>query len=368
MIKRPPTNLPWVLQVQECERHGTLYPIEGWPLVPIADLEVARPGFLLHVLRAGPRWRQSFYIFLSVVGLDRAAEFVFRATGSEIDRPWAEVLREAGSALQAMSPKAILATCLPEIPDGLMGSLVKLGMRPMPSAGDYERLIALLRRDDEESRERAKTLLQLSRLDADILKTVLIIDRVALIPDLISRMGHSDRAKRLNEALVPLRLMADATDEALHQSLKERSNGFRLQEFVQGWLCKIRALPPSCAAMEDHPHFERVVPATAESVGRRFGNCLSTKLIDLLGGVWTAWVWKTDDLIVCLTAVETGYLLTGIHGHDNFDPPAEQASEVRRVLASLGVICLNRVAVADEVLPLYLRRGDGFGLEELEFA
>ena len=193
MIKRPPTNLPWQLLVQECERHGTLYPIEGWPLIPIADLEVACPGFLLHVLRAGPRWRQSFYTFLSVVGLDRAAEFVFRATGSEIDRPWNEVLREAGAALQAMSPKAILATSLPDVPDGLAGSLVKLSMRPMPSSGDYERLINLLQRDDEEGRERVKTLLQLSRLDADILKTVLIIDRVALIPD---PAGHRSDPRR----------------------------------------------------------------------------------------------------------------------------------------------------------------------------
>lgn len=367
-MERPHFNLPWPILAERSDRFGTLFPIEGWPLPFIAELEAANSGFVLHVMSAPAKWRQAFYFFLSVMGLDRASEFLLKASGSESDKPWADVLGDLGQALRIMRPKEIVAACLDDIPDGLAGALDKLGLRPMPSPARYQKLVEVLSGGDAVTRQRAKTLLQLSRLDSDVLEIVLVIDPAGLIPVLIPRIGSVERVHRLNMALVALRSIAGATDEALRHSLESRATMFRLHEFVSGWITKVRKLPPSCAALEAHPEFERVVPGTSAVAGKRFSNCLSTKNLDLITGVWSAWIWEPGELVVTLTEVEQGFVLSGLHGYGNLPPSDEHAAKVREVLAEAGIICLNRVPIPDAVKPLLMRRWDRFELDDLEFA
>tara|TARA_R110002051_G_scaffold231966_1_gene293812 strand:- start:1839 stop:2942 length:1104 start_codon:yes stop_codon:yes gene_type:complete len=367
MIKRPPINLPWAICAEVSDRHGSLFPLEGWPLVFAAELETHSPGFLLHALGSKARWRQAFYVFLAVTGLDRAAEFLMRANGSEFDMPWNSLLDELGQCLRAMRPKDILSASLSEIPEGLGGALSKLGMRPMPSPECYEKLVAVLSDTEPAGRQRAKTLLQLVHLDANILDVVLSADPVALIPSIIPQISSTERVQRLNACLTALRSLAGASDEALRHSLEEHATTFRLHEFVQSWLPKVSILPVSCG-LEDHPQFERVVPATAAKVGKRYRNCLATKIPDLLTGVWSAWIWEPGNLVVVLTAVEQGFVLSGVFAYENAPPPEEHAAQVREVLAKAGIICLNRVPIPDAVKPLLMRRWDRFELDDLEFA
>ncbi len=350
------------------DRQGSLLPIDGWPLPLVAEIKTACPGFLLHAFRAQAKWRQSVFLFFAIMGLDRADEFLLRASGSALDQPWSNVLRELGQSLMAMGPKDIVAASVGDIPTGLHGALAKLGVGPMPSPTHYQMLLQLLLGDDLITRQRAKVLLQLHRLAADTLEVVLLVDPVGLIPDLIPRLGSMDRVHRLNAAIKALRSVAGASDKALRQSLEHRATAFRLHEFVNSWLPKVSALPPSCTALEAHPDFQRVVPVTAAMVGSRFSNCLSTKVHDLITGVWSAWVWSPGDLIVVLTEVEQGFVLSGVFGHDNYPPSDEYASRVREVLAEAGVICLTRAPVPDTVKPLLMRRWDNFELDELEFA
>ncbi len=301
------------------------------------------------------------------MGLDRADEFVFRACGAGTDQPWPIVLRELGQCLITMGSKEVVAAAIGDVPNGLAGALAKLGVRPMPLPTHYQMLFEVLSGNEVTTRQRAKTLIQLPRLDADILEVVLLVDPVGLIPDLISRLGSTDRVHRINAAIKALRSVAGASDEALRQSLEHRARSFRLHEFVNSWLPKVSALPHSCTALKA-PDFERVVPATAAIIGKRFSNCLATKIHDLVSGVWSAWIWEPGDLIVVLTEVETGFVLSGIYGHDNDPPSDEHAAKVRGVLAEAGVICLTRAPVPDAVKPLLMRRWDRFELDDLEFA
>lgn len=350
------------------DRQGSLLPIDGWPLPLVAEVETACPGFLLHSFRAKPKWRQAVFLFLAIMGLGRADEFLLRANGSALDQPWPSVLRELGQSLMTMGAKEITVATIGDVPNGLAGALAKLGVGPMLSPTHYQILLQLLLGDDLITRQRAKTLLQLHRLNADIIEVVLMVDTVGLIPDLVPRLGSMDRVHRLNAALKSLRAIAGAEDDALRQSLEDRATSFRLHEFVNSWVPSVSSLPPSCAALEAHPDFERVVPASATLVGKRFSNCLSSKVHDLLTGVWSAWVWTPGDLIVTLTEVEQGFVLSGVFGHDNYPPSDEHTSKVREVLAEAGVICLNRASVPDAVKPLLMRRWDNFELDDLEFA
>jgi hypothetical protein len=268
-----------------------------------------------------------------------------------------------------MSPKQIVSATLGEIPDGLAGCLAKLGSQPMRHAGDYVRLVGLLTATDPVMKLRAKTLMQLDHLDADLISAALELDPIALIPGILRRVKDGLEARRLNRILAALKLVSStASDEALRQSLEDRAANFRAHDFAQAWLEKADLPPVICEALDAHPDFERVTPhsATAGGLGRKLQNCLASKAQQLVTGVWGAWVWTPGPLIATVTKCLEGPLLTGIYAEGNREVPREHAGMLKDILRPLGVICFTRCDPVEEVRLLTLGRFDddefeGFG-------
>lgn len=346
----------------------SLFPFEGWSLSLVGDIENAAPGFLLHVLKASPRWRQSLFTGLAFGIVDRPDDFILKATGMPCDDvDWQAVIRALAEALRSMTARAIIAATLGFVPNALAGCLNKIGMQPMRSPEDYRKLVALLTASDAESLARAKTLMQLQRLNGDVLDAVLDIDSIALFPEIFMRVRCGVEARRLNGIIAATRLVCDATDEAIRQSLDHRKTGFRSHEFADAWLAKAHRLPPVSDALEQHPDFLRVTPAIAEEIGRTFNNCMRSKMTLLLTGVWSAWVWTSGDVIAALTKCDEGIVLSGVHGRSNGDVPPAVARQLRETLSGLGVLCFTRSEVPEVLRPLTLGRWDNFELDELEF-
>jgi hypothetical protein len=363
-----PFNILTDHSTPRAESRRTLFPFDGWCLSLVGQIEDAAPGFLNHVLKASPKWRQSLFTALAFNVLDRADDFILKATGmpSE-DVDWRGVLRALADALRSMSARDIVTATLGVVPHALSGCLGKIGMQPMRSADSYRKLITLLIGTDADSRSRAKTLVQLNRLDADILDAVLLIDSIALIPEIFTQVRCGVQARRVNGIISAIRVVSDATDEAIRQSLDHRKSGFRCHEFADAWLAKSHRLPPVSDAVEQHPEFLRVTPASAEEVSRTFNNCMRSKMTLLVTGVWSAWVWTPGDVIAALTKFDEGIVLSGIHGRSNGDVPPAVARQLRETLSGLGVLCFTRSEVPEVLRPLTLGRWDNFELDELEF-
>ena len=327
-------------------RHqGVLRPFEGWALDAVGVLDRASPGFLLHILGSSPRYRQAVFLTLATGVLPQPDEFLRRANGEASEtQQWTGVQHEVAQALMVMSPKEIVQATLGDVPDGLAGCLAKLGSQPMRHAEDYTRLVGLLTATDAEIKLRAKTLLQLDRLDADLISAALELDLIALIPGILRRVKDGLESRRLNQRLAAIKIVSSAaSDEALRQSLEDRAANFRAHDFVQAWLEKADRPPVVCKALDDHPDFSRVTGANAAQA--------SHKLID---GTWGAWVWKPGPLIVCVTKCEEGPLLSGLYAPGNREVPREHARMAKDVLRPLGVICFTRVDAVEEVRLLTL--------------
>jgi hypothetical protein len=359
-------------------RHqGMLRPFDaGWALDAVAGvLDKAHPGFLGHSFGASPKWRQAVFLALATGVLPNPDEFLLRANGVVAgERPWKAVQQDLAECLIAMTPKEIVSAVLGEIPDGLAGSLAKIGSQPMRHAGDYMRLVGLLTATDPVMKLRAKTLLQVDRLDADLISAAIELDPIALIPGILRRVKDGLEARRLNQRLAAIRLVCStATDEALRQSLEDRAVNFRGHDFAQAWLVKADRPPVVCPALDAHPDFERVTGANAAQMGKDHQNCLGSQSHKLIDGTWGAWVWRPGPLIVCVTK---GYLtseaeavlplLSGLYAPGNREVSREHARMVKDVLRSVGVICFTRVDPVEEVRLLTLGRFDddefeGFG-------
>ena len=285
----------------------------------IGVLDGVAPGFLFHCLQASPRWRQALSLAIATGVLENPDEFLVRVNGEASEgRPWKAVQRHVADALRSLTAKEIVRATLGETPDGLGGCLAKLGDQPMRDSGSYVSLVGLMTSTEPEMKLRARTLLQLDRLDADRLSAVLELDPIALFPDLLRRVRCGLEARRLNQRINAIRLVCStATDDALRQSIADRSIAFRGHEFAEAWLSRADKPPVICEAIDLHSDFERVTPATAEAVGREFANCLRTKMGGLASGVWGAYVWRPGPLIATVTLCVEGPLLTGIYGHGN---------------------------------------------------
>lgn len=364
-------------QPRHVRHQGVLRPFEGWALDAVGVLDRAYPGFLLHLLGSSPRLRQSVFLALAHGVLPNPQEFLLRANAEASEtQQWTGVQHEVAQALMAMSPRQIVSATLGEIPDGLAGCIARLGSQPMRHAGDYLRIVSLLRGSDPETKLRAKTLLQVNRLDSDLLSAVLEIDPIALIPDIFRRLRCGLEARRLNQRLTAIRLVCStATDEALRQSLEDRAANFSGSSFAQSWLDKADRPPVICEALDAHQDFERVTGANAAEMGKAHQNCLGSQSHKLIDGTWGAWVWKPGPLIVCLTK---GYLtseaegvlplLSGLYAPGNREVPREHARMVKDVLRPLGVICFTRCDPVEEVRLLTLGRFvddefEGFGFD-----
>jgi hypothetical protein len=338
-------------------RHqGVLRPFEGWALDAAGVLDRASPGFLLHMFGASPKWRQAVFLALAHGVLPNPQEFLLRANGHASETlQWTGVQHEVALALMASSSKEIVSATLGEIPDGLAGCLAKLGDQPM-NAGDYVRLVGMLNATDAETKLRAKTLLQLDRLDADLISAALELDPIALIPGILRRVKDGLEARRLNQRLAAIRLVCStATDEALRQSLEDRAADFRAHDFAQAWLERADRPPVVCPAL-DHPDFESVSPQTCRDIGKQYQNCLGSKAQQMVSGTWGVWVWRPGPLIICVTKCEEGPLLSGIYAPGNREVPREHARMVKDVLRPLGVLCFTRVDPVEEVRLLTLGR------------
>ncbi len=352
-------------------RHqGVLRPFDaGWALDGVGVLDHASPGFLLYMFGASPKWRQAVFLTIGIGVLPNPLEFLMRCNGDAPEiQQWTGVQHEVAQALMVMSPRQIVSAALVEIPDGLAGCLARLGSQPMRHAGDYLRLVGLLTATDAETKLRAKTLLQLDRMDADLISAALELDPVALIPGILRRVKDCLEARRLNQRLAAIRLVCStATDEALRQSLEDRAANFRSHDFAQAWLEKADRPPVVCAALDEHPDFEAITPAKAASIGKQHMNCLGSRADRLVNGTWGAWLWKPGPLFVTVTKCEEGPLLSGIYAPGNREVSREHARLLKDILRPLGVICFTRCDPVDEVRLLTLGRFVDDEFEEFGF-
>jgi hypothetical protein len=345
-------------QPRHARHQGVLLPLDGgWALDAVGKLDESAPGFFRHLLGASPKWRQAVFLAIATGVLPNPDDFLLRANGVVSgQQPWLAVQKDLAECLLAMTPRHIVSATLGEIPDGLAGCLARLGSQPTRHAGDYLRLVEILTSTDPVMKLRCKTLLQLDRLDADLISAALELDPIALIPGILRRVKDGLEARRLNQRLAAIRLVCStATDEALRQSLEDRAADFRAHDFAQAWLERADRPPVVCPAL-DHPDFESVSPQTCRDIGKQYQNCLGSKAQQMVSGTWGVWVWRPGPLIICVTKCEEGPLLTGIYAPGNREVPREHARMVKDVLRPLGVLCFTRVDPVEEVRLLTLGR------------
>jgi len=311
------------------------HPLSGWLVVEVMRLDEAAPGILRHATKAAPAWRNAVATALAMGIRERSENFLLRANGRVEDRdPDAQV----SEVLVSMRPSDILDAALGEVPPSLLGTLKKIGATPLNTPAAYVRIIELLHSDTLDARARCKVLEQLNeRLDDELLQTVSIIDPACLTPAAVLAIRTASEAHKVNVRLAVIReICSTATDDALRQSI-ENARHLRPGLWIRSWLGRADRLPPLGIPLDVEPSVRRIVPATAHKAGQKWQNCLAGHVNAMISGA--AAYFEIDDLnvLVVLTRVDDGWLLTGIHARANLPVHRGVPERVKEKLGPLGV-------------------------------
>ena len=338
------------------------HPLSGWILADLISLDVAAPGILRHATTASPAWRNATAAALAAGVRDCPQDFLLRANGFIGNEP-SDV--QIAQALVAMRPMRILEAALGDVPPLLLGTLKKIGGTPLNTPAAYVRLIELLRSNAPAARARRKVLANLdSRLDDDLLQTLSILDAAALSPSAVLAIRTASEAHKVNARLAAIReICSTATDDALRQSI-ENARHLRPGLWIRSWLGRADRLPPLGIPLDDDPSVHRIVPATAHKAGQKWRNCLAGHVNAMISGA--AAYFEIDDLnvLVVLTRVDAGWLLTGVHARANLPVHRGVPERVKERLSGMGVICLLPAGSPPELEAV---AGAFHGVDDLDF-
>ncbi|MBA5775997.1 hypothetical protein H2509_02530 [Stappia sp. F7233] len=324
-------------------------PIVGWPLVPAIALEKQAPGFIVKLLEASSFRRQTVFAVLARVDVTHVAASAFLhevgANSGDGSDDLAEPFVTFANTLCIRKCRDLVRAAYGPFNDGLMGALGRIGSEPLDTPEDYLDLATFFA--NEEHRGKARTLRHVRSVSTATVAVLKNLDPLwtcnSHIVDICAQKGTTNE---LNEALNFIRVHCTAaTDDALRQSVRRIGPDGANEEFFQEWFRRADRFPPGPELKNDK--FRPLASAEAMiDAGRRFRNCLATKICDVLLGRYFYLEWlDARGAIVELRPLSDGrsWLREEIYGHNNSPLPRQFRNDVRRDIRDAGIFELINV-------------------------
>jgi hypothetical protein len=170
---------------------------------------------------------------------------------------------------------------------------------------------------------------------------------VLLHPALVATIPQTQQVAELHRALAYVRAHCSrATDEAIRASLGRLKPGGHWADLIRYWAARFDRLPCTLDTHGDPTLFVLDSGEALINAGRRYKNCLKTKVHEVLIGTYLFVEYLPEapgqpGLICELRRTTQGYLLEGIYARENRRVRSDRACIVRGKLAACGVAILD---------------------------
>jgi hypothetical protein len=288
-------------------------------------LDEVVPSFVAHSYRWGPVKRQAVFFVMTQIHAgvavpELALRFAHRAPFTSTD-PFARL----GTMLDTLRARDIMRAMLGEVPDGLLGTMDRLGHEPMSDPAWYGTLIRLYRPKTPVDRCRTRVLGQIvGKLKGGQIEAVSVLDPVLLHPHVLARLANGTEAQKLNLTVAYVRSRCStATDVALRQSIERIPADLSLKKWVARWADRFNTLPETAPDLTPEPTLKLISTGAAlADAGRRYRNCLSTKVGEAITGRYAFVEYRPPasdgpGAIAELRYTSRGYVLDGIYARSN---------------------------------------------------
>ncbi|MCP1537685.1 hypothetical protein [Methylorubrum extorquens] len=331
------------LELQVHRSHTIPKPFGGDHLTVACQLDAALPGYLSAAFHASALKRTAQFIAYAETDFDRPHIMAARlAAISPTDISAADPLAQMAKALILLRPPQIIQAVYGTVPPGLIGLLARFGHDPLRDPADYRLAFNLF--SQPENRARTKLLGQIEgKITAKSLRIIARIDPIFLRPHVLERVRSETALEALHEALALIRrLVQSATDATLMESLDHLSPRDRdLSKWIEAWLRKSERLLITPPIPVDDPDLRLIPLKDLDEVGRRFGNCLGSRIAYGALGCRLYYEWGRDQTAAAieLRALSGGaWVIEQIRGTHNQPVTPAGLKAIRAKFSSYGVL------------------------------
>jgi hypothetical protein len=313
------------------------------------ELDTICPGHLRATLYGSDLARQTRFLVYAEFAAGDAATLANRLGVAEASpgiRNTGAGETVIGRALAVLKPRGIVEAIFGSTPDGYIGLLRRLGADPLPDPTLYRELHRLFASRDPADRARVRVLRQLPGTVSPVqIAIVLELDPVLLHPRFIRKIETLKEAHDLNAAVGYIRAhCSTATDEAIRQSVAVHLEEKIVEAFVRKWARRFDRLPFPLE-LDDPSLVVLNTGAKLIEAGRRFDNCLASKVPEVLVGrklYIEVRIGASRGVIAELRRTSQCWVLEMLHQRGYGRVPQELAAIVRRKLDAQGVAIYDR--------------------------
>jgi hypothetical protein len=317
----------------------------GWPLSIAVELDAACPSFLSFVFCSSALKRQEIFSTLAALTRECPEALATRLlplalTDNLIHQTSFE---QIARALMAARAREIVQAVFGDVPDGFLGALNRIGDEPLRNPGLYFTLFDIF--SDPQHRVRRNVLRQRSgSITATHIEVISRLDPILIHLNVLNRLYGASQADDANAALALVRsTVSSATDEVIRQSIENLGEKADLGALFNRWLERVDRPPVRLPIPEDYPDLAVLTSGKAmTSLGRRFRNCASSRIIYLAQGAQVLLEWRHPPGLVgqCHRLTNGMWVLTEVYAKSNgrVDPVA--AAALRKKLETLGIPAL----------------------------
>ena len=335
-------------------------PYSGWALELVIELDRACFGLLAATFRLGVRRRQALFLVLAAVQKHGINDIADRLRHREL-APEFRDLEDAAllgrAVVHLRRPRNLIRAVLGNSPEGLLGALARLGPDPLDEPDLYRELYRLFASTAAADRRRAKLLGQIAGdLVGAQIEILCVLDPILMHPALVSMIHDVEQVAELHHALAYIRAYCSgATDAGIRASLGMLRQENSRVDLVRAWAKRFDRLPYNIDTSSDPTLIVLASAAAMSDAGRRYRNCLSSKISDVFLGTHLFVEYQPIDrsepgVVAELRRIERGFFLEGLHGIGNTRARADRANLVRRKLAACGVALLDHAPASPEMI------------------
>jgi hypothetical protein len=310
--------------------------IDGWALTRLLSLE-GPEHILQFAISASDLRRQCIYLALSVLGalaLEELAQQFRRHCPSEDWR--GDAANDLSLALTKWRARDIVEAVFGTVAPGMVGALSKIGSSPFREPATYRKLHELLSGD--HGLPRAEALLQTRRISEQMVHVASVLDLVICCPGVLQTIRTADTALTINKVIELARSLSNATDDGLRQSVPPDEKG-GWKAWANRWVGRAEHYAVRPPVSDDHEIVGLHTPEQMRDAGRRFANCLQSKIPGPALGRCYYLEWKPVPAIIVLESLSGGHWLLGsIWGVNNSVVGNDVRAAIWTKLKQFGVL------------------------------
>lgn len=315
------------------QRDGLL----GWATGRLIDHDTLAPGVIRRLLSSGPARRQAVFAFIAA---ELASERHDQIVGSDPDHAGAarraEIIRD-GSA------RDVLTEALGhEPPDGLRGTLERIGLSALREPRQYARLVEIF--IDPKRQHHAEALRHVGAITSAMLHLLEVLPGSLVHANVLKRLDSISEARSFIEAVRFAKFAnSRATDEAIQYALTRMGNQSGLDDVLARLIRRAdRQLGTPIAADEEVRPLARVSEMIV--AGRKFRNCLGTdpRIVGALLGRAAYAVFREQAVMEFIYLSTGTWMLMEVHGPRNAGVSSEIEEAAQAKCRSAAVAILPR--------------------------